>query len=88
MENLFTISSKGKSCKERIDELLYQHSYCVENSTMQTVPVYHLEPNTRILIRDDNSSIDGEYNILKLTIPLTYNAMMGITATKVVSSIT
>ena len=88
MENLFTISSKGKSCKERIDELLYQHSYCIENSTIQTVPVYHLEPNTRILIRDDNSSIDGEYNILKLTIPLTYNAMMSITATKVVSSIT
>jgi hypothetical protein len=26
--NLFAISSKGKTAKERIEELLYYHSYC------------------------------------------------------------
>jgi hypothetical protein len=29
--NLFTISTKGKTAKERIEELLYNHSYCSEN---------------------------------------------------------
>jgi hypothetical protein len=60
MENLFTISSKGKSAKERIDELLYNHSYCIENATITTIPIFHLEPNSKILVRDENSKIDGE----------------------------
>jgi hypothetical protein len=50
MENLFTVSSKGKSAKERIEELLYNHLYCNENISVTALPVYHLEPNTRILI--------------------------------------
>lgn len=87
MENLFTISTKGLSCKERIDELLYQHSYCIENANITTLPIYHLEPNTRILIRDDNSKINGEYLINKLTIPLTYNGTMNISAVKSITNI-
>jgi hypothetical protein len=87
MENLFTISSKGKSAKERIDELLYNHSYCIESANITTIPVYHLEPNTRIFIQDDNSKINGEYIVSRLTIPLTYNGTMSITATKAVSGL-
>ena len=87
MENLFTISSKGKSAKERIDELLYNHLYCIENASITTIPIYHLEPNSRILIQDSNSKVNGEYIVNKLTIPLTYNGTMNITATKAVSNI-
>lgn len=87
MESLFTISSKGKSCKERIDELLYDHSYCIENVSITTLPIYHLQPNVRILVRDDKSNISGEYLVNKITIPLTYNGTMNITATKSVASI-
>ena len=87
MENLFTISSKGKSAKERIEELLYNHSYCIESVNITAIPVYHLEPNSRILVKDDNSKINGEYIVNKLTIPLTYNGTMTITATKAVSNI-
>lgn len=87
MRNLFTISSKGKSAKEKVDELLYAHSYCIESINISSVPVYHLEPNNRIFVKDDNSKIDGEYIVDRITIPLTYNGMMTITATKAVSSI-
>lgn len=87
MENLFTISSKGKSAQEKIEELLYQYSYCIESTTLTTLPIYHLEPNTRIQVRDQKSNIDGEYAVSKITIPLTYNGTMSITATKVVSNI-
>ena len=87
MENLFTISSKGKSAKERIDELLYNHSYCIESASITTIPIYHLQPNSRILVKDPESKIDGEYIVSKLTIPLTYNGTMNITATKAVSNI-
>lgn len=82
-EGLFSISTKGKSAKERIDELLYTHSYSIESTAINTIPIYYLEPNTRILIRDERSNIDGEYLVSKITIPLTYNGTMNLTATKI-----
>jgi hypothetical protein len=59
MKNLFTITSKGKSAKEQIDSMLYDYSYCIESTTIVTVPIYRLEPNTRIVVRDDESGING-----------------------------
>ena len=87
MKNLFTITSKGKSAKEQIDSMLYDYSYCIESTTIVTVPIYRLEPNTRIVVRDDESGINGQYVIDKITIPLAYNGTMNITATKAVESI-
>lgn len=86
MENLFVTSSKGKSAKERIDELLYDHLYCTESANVSAIPVYHLEPNGKVLIRDDNSGINGEYIISKITLPLAYNGTMSLTATKTTPS--
>ena len=86
MENLFVTSSKGKSAKERIDELLYDHLYCVESANISSVPVYNLEPNGKVYIKDDKSGINGEYNISKITLPLAYNGTMSLTATKTVPS--
>lgn len=87
MENLFVISSKGKSAQEVIEELLYKYSYCIESTNITALPVYHLQPNTRVLIRDQKSGIDGEYAVSKITIPLTYNGTMSLTASKVVTNI-
>ena len=87
MENLFTISKTRKSAWDRISELLYKHSYCIESANIQAIPVYYLEPNTRVYIRDDKSKINGEYIVSKITIPLTFNGMMSLTATKAVESI-
>ena len=82
LESLFNISAQGKSAKDVIDELIYQHSYCVENVTIQVIPIYYLNPNTRIYISDEKSKINGEYIMTKFTIPLTYNGTMSITANK------
>lgn len=82
MEALFTISYRGKSAKNEVDNQLYQHSYCTENITINCLPVYYLEPNTRILVDDEDSGVHGEYILTKMTIPLTYNGTMSITANK------
>ena len=87
MYNVFSISSMAKSGKEAIDDMLYKFGYCNESVSIQAIPVYFLEPNTRIFIRDDKSKIDGDYIIDKITIPLNNNGLMSITATKAVSSI-
>lgn len=84
MQHLFSISSQGKSAKDVLDEYLYQYSYCTESITVQALPIYHLEPNTRILIRDDNSQINGEYIINRLTVPLDAKGSMSINAVKAV----
>lgn len=82
LENMFSISSQGKSAQDELDDLLYNYSYCIENITLSSVPIYHLEPNTRIAVSDIRSGIDGEYIISKMAISLTYNGMMTITASK------
>lgn len=87
MYNVFTISSMSKSAKEAIDDMLYKYGYCNESVNISTIPIYFLEPNARIYVRDDNSGINGEYIIDKISIPLTNNGTMSITAIKAVSSI-
>lgn len=78
----FTISARGKSTKDVLDTMLYNYSYCPESVSITSLPVYYLEPNTRILIYDENSKINGEYIMTKYTLSLTYNGTMSITATK------
>ena len=78
----FTISYRNMSVKDKIDSLLYQFGYCVENISITAIPIYHLEPNTRIFVQDKNTSINGEYIVSKITLPLTYNGTMSITANK------
>ena len=87
MESFFSISAQGKSAQDTLDSLLEQYTYCIETTTITALPVYYLEPNTRILVRDDSSGINGEYLISKITLPLTYNGTMSISATKAVDKI-
>ena len=87
IDGMFSISSQGKSAKDRMDELIYQHGYCVENVTINAIPVYYLQPNTRIYLFDEKAGLNGDYIISKITIPLTYNGTMQITATKAAENI-
>lgn len=82
MESLVTMSTQGKSAMDELDNQLYNYSYCVESISFNAVPVYYLEPNARIFIQDNNTGVNGEYIISKLTIPLQYNGLMSVTATK------
>lgn len=87
IDYMFSISAQGKSAKDRIDELLYEHGYCSESISITSVPLYFLQPNTRISIQDNENDVNGDYIISQMTIPLTYNGTMSITATKAVENI-
>lgn len=78
----FTISYRNMSVKNKIDELLYQYAYCIENITITALPIYYLQPNTRIYVQDKTTNINGEYIVSKITLPLSYDGTMSITATK------
>ena len=83
---MFSISAQGKSAKDRLDELIYQHGYCIENATITAIPIYYLEPNVRIYVHDEDTGIDGDYVVSKITLPLAYNGTMSLTATKAAES--
>ena len=78
----FNTSYKSFSVKNKIDELLYQHSYCVDSISITSIPIYYLQPNTLISVQDERAGIDGEYILTRFSIPLTYNGTMSITANK------
>lgn len=82
VDSIFSISSQGTSAKDKLDEMLYQYSYCSESVTITAIPIYHLDTNTRIYVHDDEMKIDGDYIVSKITLPLVYNGTMSITATK------
>lgn len=83
VDSIFSISSQGMSAKDKLDEMLYQYSYCSESVTITAIPIYYLDTNARIYVHDDEMKIDGDYIVSKITLPLVYNGTMSITATKV-----
>ena len=87
MQSIFVISSRGKSATNAIEDLIYQHCYASETASISTIPIYHLQPNTCIYINNDNTNINGDYLISKISIPLDAKKQMNITATKVIPSI-
>jgi hypothetical protein len=84
---MFSISAQGKNAKDKLDELLYTHGYCIENATITAVPIYYLQPNVRIHITDSDTNLNGDYVVSKISLPLSYNGTMSITATKAVDNI-
>ena len=83
--SMFSRSTQGKSAKDAIDTLLYNYTCCTESVSIQSVPIYYLQPNTLIYINDIKANIEGEYIINKITIPLAYNGTMSIQGTKVIN---
>ena len=70
-----------------IRDLLYQYTQYNESITIQTIPIYHLEPNTRIGVIDNESGINGDFIITSISIPLDINSTMSISAVKALQKI-
>ena len=82
MKDLFSPSAQGKCAFDQLDNYLYNYAYCIESVNINAIPVYYLQPNTRIFINDTVSGINGEYIISRITLPLDYNGLMSISATR------
>ena len=70
------------SAYDAIRSLLYQYTSYNESITIQALPVYYLEPNTRISIHDKESGISGDYVIQSISLPLDINGTMSISCIK------
>ena len=85
--DLFSISSTGASCFDRIREIMYQNLNYNTTISITCLPKYYMEPNNIIYIEDKESNISGNYQITQFTLPLAYNGTMSITATQVLTRV-
>lgn len=82
MENFIAASSQGISVIEEMNNLIYQHACCAKQISISAIPMYWLQPNTRVHIHDI-----GDVVITKIQYNLSYNGMMSLTCTKVIDQI-
>ena len=83
----FAIGTSGYSAQETARQLLYQYTTYNETISIQCLPIYYLDVNKRITIRDKQSNIKGDYIINSMTVPLTPDNTMSITATRALNRI-
>ena len=88
-ENFTLLVAGGRynSAYVAVRSLLYQYTKYNESISLQILPIYHLEPNTRITVFDPQSNIKGDYIINTISLPLTLNGIMMISAVKVLERI-
>ena len=81
------IGGVSNSAYNKVRELLYQNTSYNESISLQTIPIYYLEPNTRITVNDAESNIHGDYMISTMSIPLSIDGAMSISATRALERI-
>ena len=81
------IGGRLNSAFVAIQDLLYQHTGYNESISLNCLPIYYLEPNTRIYVQDHASGIVGDYVITSFSLPFDVSSTMTISANKALDKI-
>lgn len=87
---LYSLLSNGGSLRSAYEQMrkeLYQYTNYNEQVSLTMLPVYYLEPNIRITIRDVESGIYGDYMIKSFSLPLDVNGTMSLSCTRALERI-
>lgn len=79
MEDLFSRSTQGVSAIQRANDLIYEHTQLGETLSLTSIPIYYLEPNTRIYIQDE-----GDCVIDSISYQLSHSGLMNLGCTKII----
>ena len=85
--NHLALGQKLTPASEYVRSVLHEYIGYNNSITLTSIPLYHLDVNSRISVEDDASDIHGDYIIQSLTIPLDLSGKMTINATKAVERI-
>ena len=85
--SLITLGGAFNSAYNVVRDLLYQYTNYNEAVTIQAIPMYYLEPNIRIGIFNLDSGINGDYMIKSISLPLSPNGTMSISAVRALDKI-
>ena len=81
------LGTLGYSAQEVARDLLYQYTDYNNSISFQCVPIYYLEPNTRITVNDRKADIYGDFIIQNISRPLDGQGTMSVTATRALERI-
>lgn len=76
----YQYAAVGKDAFSVIRDLIFKHTTYNETINMSLLPMYYIEPNIRIEVEDTRSNIYGDYIINSMTLPLTHEGTMSISA--------
>jgi hypothetical protein len=82
-----SIGTLGYSAQEVARDLLYQYTDYNNTINFQSIPIYYLEPNTRITVNDKKANIYGDYIIQNISRPLDGQGTMSVSATRALERI-
>lgn len=88
--NLYSMITGGgtaNSAYNLVRELLYQYTSYNESISINSIPIFYLEPNTRITVRDAQSGIYGDYMINSISIPFDVASTMTLSCTRALERI-
>ena len=78
MEGLFYRSAQGAAAVSKANELIYQYTATIEGISLTSIPIYYLQPNTRIYVKGY-----GDYTLDKIMYSLNYNGTMSLSGNKI-----
>ena len=70
-----------------IKDLLYQYTNFNENISINCMPIYYLEPNSRITVQSEEAGISDDFIIKSISIPLDNSGTMTISANRAATKI-
>ena len=81
------IGGNLNSAYEVIRQLIHEYTSYNESISLQTLPIYFLQPNTRISVYDSKSNIYGDYMINNMSFSLDSSSLLTINATRALNKI-
>lgn len=81
------IGSAINAAYENVRAIIHEITSYNENISVSCIPIFHLEPNTRITVEDAESHIHGDYMLNSFSIPLDPNGIMILNCSKAVERI-
>ena len=85
--NNLDIGGSNYSAYEQIRQTLHEFTNYNESISLQTIPLYFLEPNTRISINNPDSAMTGDYIINNMSFSLDNEGLLTINASKAVQKV-
>jgi hypothetical protein len=85
--SMITGGGHFNSAYDEVRDLLYQYTSYNESITISAIPIYYLEPNTRITVRDPESGIYGDYMINSISLPFDISSTMSLSCTRALERI-
>ena len=77
-----SIGTAGYTAQETARNLLYQYTHYNEQISLQCIPIYYLDANTRISVYDKAANIYGDYIINSISLPLSAHGQMSLSAVR------